>query len=55
MGYQCKLCECNFTEGYRIEITLINGIIVITYVCRKCREKHPDNELHKKVIRKLMS
>jgi hypothetical protein len=55
MSYQCKICNNQLFVGTRVELTLVEGSIICTYVCDECRAKYSDDELLKIVLRKILN
>lgn len=53
--YDCKLCGSNTMECLRCELTFGDGSLSIVYVCSACREKYSDEDLYKKVVRKILN
>lgn len=51
MGYGCKICGCNFFNGYRFLLT-IGNLQIIFYICESCRGEKTEEEVAQLIKKK---
>ena len=55
MTYTCRLCEKKFMDGHWLKVILPDNTETVMEICEDCRDKHPDDELYKLVIRRILN